>query len=45
MDNKRSIIHYEYIKEIALAWIEPELYWPKKIVTTKKYNQKELCPK
>ena len=29
-DSKQICSHYDYIKEISLAWINPELHWPKK---------------
>jgi hypothetical protein len=25
---KSPVSHYDFIKQIALAWIEPDLYWP-----------------
>ena len=36
IDSKSAVSHYDYIKEIALAWVNQELYWPKKITIQKK---------
>ena len=30
VDSKEALTHYEYIKKIALAWINKELHWPQK---------------
>ena len=29
-DSKETVTHYDFIKQIALAWINQEMYWPKK---------------
>ena len=29
-DSKNYVSHYEYIKQVSLAWINQDLYWPKK---------------
>ena len=31
IDSKDAVSHYDYIKEIALAWINQEMYWPKEV--------------
>ena len=28
IDSKKVVSHYDYIKQIALAWINQQLYWP-----------------
>ena len=30
IDSKQAVSHYDYIKQVALAWINQEEYWPKK---------------
>ena len=44
-DSKRTLSHYDYIKQISLAWINQELYWPKKVTKTtatkKRSSEKE----
>ena len=30
-DSKKILSHYDYIKQISLAWINQDLYWPKRI--------------
>ena len=42
IDSKKAVSHYNYIKEIALAWVNPELYWPKKIRPTKRKAKGEI---
>ena len=32
LHNKRIVTQYEYNPEIEIDWIEPKLYWPKKLV-------------
>ena len=36
------VLHYKYIKSVALAWIEPEVYWPE--AKTKKQAALGLVP-
>jgi hypothetical protein len=36
IDSKAAVNHYDFIKEIALAWINPEIHWPKKISQKKR---------
>ena len=36
IDSKCAVSHYDYIKEIALAWINQDIYWPKKIINIKR---------
>ena len=36
LDSKDEMSHYDYIKSIALAWINLEQYWPKKTTKPKK---------
>ena len=31
LDSKNEMSHYDYIKSIALAWINTEQYWHKKV--------------
>ena len=35
-DSRNTVSHYNYIKQIALAWINQELYWPKREVKKRK---------
>ena len=41
-DSKNFYSHYDYIKQISLAWINPELHWPKKIVQQKKKRKQDV---
>ena len=43
MKSSNAVSHYEYIKMIALAWVNPELNWPtkKKINTKRRLEQTE----
>ena len=41
-DSKNVYSHYDYIKQISLAWINPELHWPKKIAQQKKKRKHEV---
>ena len=41
IDSKAAVNHYDYIKEIALAWINPDIHWPKKISQKKRKAPKD----
>ena len=40
-DSKDTISHYEYIKQIALAWVNRNLHWPRKRISHKRKNTTE----
>ena len=42
IDSKAAVSHYDYIKEIALAWVNQELYWPKRIAQKKRKAQGDI---
>ena len=46
MDSKKALCHYEYIKQISLAWINQEEYWPKtlKVVSIKRPKEDQQIP-
>ena len=46
MDNKKTLSHYEYIRQISLAWINQEEYRPKtlKFVSRKRPKEDQQIP-
>ena len=40
-DSKKILSHYDYIKQVSLAWISQELYWPQKVTTARKKKRRE----
>jgi hypothetical protein len=43
-DSKKVLSHYDYIKQISLAWINQELYWPHKVTKTKATKKRSREP-
>jgi len=41
LPTKPTLTHYEFIKQIALAWINKDLYWPKDNVATISKKEKQ----
>ena len=41
IDSKAAVNHYEYIKQIALAWINQDVYWPKEIKQKKRKTEQD----
>lgn len=41
VDSKKALSHYDYIKQISLAWINRDLYWPQplKVAAKKRKSQ------
>jgi hypothetical protein len=39
-NSKTTVSHYEYIKQISLAWINPDKYWPKEMEVTEPGKRK-----
>ena len=35
-DRKNTLSHYDYIKQIALAWVSRDLYWPSQHISRKR---------
>ena len=41
MDSKNALSHFDYIKQISLAWINQEEYWPKTLKVVSRKGPKE----